>query len=173
LKLIYPYIKPLAKIAIIKYVMSYQKHLYHINKSNPLGGFTIPDDYFERSKNQIMLRVNEGGFTTPEAYFEKNKTRLLSQIKPKPKLFYIKPIWYAAAILIIMLGLYQFIPLTYNKNENLVVTDEEIINYVIADKLSDLPIEALLVKEEYSNKNESIPEEVIEDMDEEILVNEL
>lgn len=151
--------------------MSNQEHLYHITKSNPQGGFTIPDGYFERSKNQMMLRVNNGGFTTPEAYFEKNKTRLLSHIKPKPKLFYIKPIWYAAAILIIMLGLYQFMPLTYNKNENLVVTDEEIINYVIADKLSDLPIEALVVNE--ANKNETLPDEVIEGMDEEILVNEL
>jgi hypothetical protein len=61
--------------------------------------------------------------------------------------------------------------LTNYKTENLVVTDEEIINYVIADKLSDLPIEALVVNE--ANKNETIPDEVIEDMDEEILVNEL
>jgi hypothetical protein len=151
--------------------MSKQEHLYQITNSNPQGGFTVPDDYFERSKNQIMLRVNEGGFTTPEAYFEKSKTRLLSQIKPKPKIIYINPIWYAAGILIIMLGLFQFMPLTYNKNENLIVTDEEIINYVIADKLSDLPIEALVVNE--ANKNETIPDEVIEDMDEEILVNEL
>lgn len=151
--------------------MSNQEHLYHIPKSNPQGGFTIPDGYFERSKNQMMVRVNDGGFTTPDAYFEKNKTRLLNHIKPKPKLFYIKPIWYAAAMLIITLGLYQFIPLTYNKNENLVVTDEEIINYVIADKLSDLPIEALVVNE--ANKNETLPDEVIEGMDEEILVNEL
>jgi hypothetical protein len=151
--------------------MSNQEHLYHITKSNPQGGFTIPDGYFERSKNQMMVRVNDGGFTIPDAYFEKNKTRLLNHIKPKPKLFYIKPIWYAAAMLIITLGLYQFIPLTYNKNENLVVTDEEIINYVIADKLSDLPIEALVVNE--ANKNETIPDEVIEGMDEEILVNEL
>ncbi len=151
--------------------MSNQEHLYHITKSNPQGGFTIPDGYFERSKNQMMVRVNDGGFTTPDAYFEKNKTRFLNHIKPKPKLFYIKPIWYAAAMLIIMLGLYQFMPLTYNKNENLVVTDEEIINYVIADKLSDLPIEALVVNE--ANKNETIPDEVIEGMDEEILVNEL
>ena len=151
--------------------MSNQEHLYHITKSNPQGGFTIPDGYFKRSKNQMMVRVNDGGFTTPDAYFEKNKTRLLNHIKPKPKLFYIKPIWYAAAMLIIMLGLYQFMPLTYNKNENLVVTDEEIINYVIADKLSDLPIEALVVNE--ANKNETLPDEVIEGMDEEILVNEL
>ncbi len=151
--------------------MSKQEHLYQITKSNPQGGFTVPDDYFERSKNQIMLRVNEGGFTTLEVYFEKSKTRLLSQIKPKPKIIYINPIWYAAGILIIMLGLFQFMPLTYNKNENLIVTDEEIINYVIADKLSDLPIEALVVNE--ANKNETIPDEVIEDMDEEILVNEL
>ena len=171
MKLIYPYIKPLAKIPIIKYVMSKQEHLYHINKSNPLGGFTIPDDYFERSKNQIMLRVNEGGFTTPEAYFEKSKTSLLSQIKPKPKIIYINPIWYAAALLVVTMGLYLFMPLTNYKTENLVVTDEEIINYVIADKLSDLPIEALVVNE--ANKNETIPDEVIEDMDEEILVNEL
>jgi len=153
--------------------MSKQEHLYQITKSNPQGGFTVPDDYFERSKNQIMLRVNEGGFTTPEAYFEKSKTSLLSQIKPKPKIIYINPIWYAAALLVVTMGLYLFMPLTNYKTENLVVTDEEIINYVIADKLSDLPIEALAVNEANSNKNESIPEEVIEGMDEETLINEL
>ena len=69
--------------------------------------------------------------------------------------------------------MYQFMPLTYNKNENLVVTDEEIINYVLTDKLTDIPIEALAVNEANSNKNESIPEEVIEGIDEEALVNEL
>jgi hypothetical protein len=153
--------------------MSNQEHLYHITKSNPQGGFTTPDGYFEQSKNQIMLRVNDGGFTTPDAYFEKNKTRLLNHIKPKPNLFYIKPIWYAAATLIIMLGLYLFMPLTSYKNENLVVTDEEIINYVIADRLYDLPIEVLVVNEANNNKNETIQEEVIEGMDEETLVNEL
>ena len=47
------------------------------------------------------------------------------------------------------------------------------MNYVLADKLSDLPIEALVVNEANSNKNESISEEVIEGMDEETLVNEL
>jgi hypothetical protein len=153
--------------------MSNQKHLYHITKSNPQGGFTLPNDYFERSRNLIMLRVNEGGFTTPDAYFEKSKTRLLNHIKPKPKLIYINPIWYAAAVLLVTLGLYLFMPLTNYKTENIVVTDEEIINYVLADKLTDLPIEALVIKEANSNKNESIPEEVIEGMDEETLVNEL
>jgi hypothetical protein len=153
--------------------MSNQEQLYHIAKSNTQGGFTLPDDYFERSRNQIMLRVNDGGFTIPGTYFEKSKVRLLNRINPKPKLFYINPIWYAAAVLILTLGLYIFMPLTHYKTENIVVTDEEIINYVLADKLTDLPIETLAVNEENSNKNETIPEEVIEGMDEETLVNEL
>ena len=153
--------------------MSNQGHLYHITKINPQVGFTLPDGYFDQSRNQIMLRVNDGGFSAPEAYFEKSKTRLLNHIKPKPRLFYINPIWCAAAVLIVTLGLYIFMPLSNYKTENLVVTDEEIINYVLTDKLTDLPIEALAVNEANSNKNESIPEEVIEGIDEETLVNEL
>lgn len=173
LKPIYPKIKPSAKIPIINHVMNNQNHLYHIAKSNPQGGFTLPEAYFERCRNQILQRVNYGGYKAPDTYFEKSKTRLLNHIKPKPKLFYFNPIWFAAALLIVTLGINIFMPLTNYKTENLVVTDEEIMNYVLADKLSDLPIEALVVNEANSNKNESISEEVIEGMDEETLVNEL
>ena len=53
------------------------------------------------------------------------------------------------------------------------MTNKEIINYLLTYKLTDLPIEALAVNEANSNRNESIPEEVIEGIDEETLVNEL
>lgn len=154
--------------------MSHQHNPYHINKSNQQGGFTLPDGYFEQSQKQMLARINHGGFNVPDGYFEQNKTQLLQHIKPTHKRFTLHPIWCAAAaILMVSLGVLMMMPTTDNNTENIVITDDEIINYVSADKLTDIPMEALAVHVVNNTTDETITEEVIEGVDEETLLNEL
>jgi len=155
--------------------MSHQGNPNHINKSNQQGGFTLPDGYFEQSQKQLLARINNGGFNIPDGYFEQNKTQLFQHIKPTPKRFALHPVWYAAAaIFMVSLGVMMMIMPTTDKNtENIVITDDEIINYVSADKLTDIPMEALAVHVINNTTDETITEEVIEGVDEETLLNEL
>lgn len=144
---------------------------YHQPEKNNQGGFTVPEGYFNESRTQILARVNRGGFEVPEGYFNQNKNRLLLHINPKPKRFNIRPIWYAAAaVLLVTVGLIFFMPSTQN-NIPVALSDDEIINYVSTQKISDLPIEVLAIQE--VNFTDVTTEEIIDGVDEETLLNEL
>jgi len=151
--------------------MSNHPFPYHQPKTNNQGGFTVPEGYFEESQKQILAKVNHGGFEVPDAYFDQNKERLLQQIKPQPKQFKLNKIWYAAAaILLVAGGIFFMIPLNQN-NTPVALSDEEIINYVLTQKINDLPIEALAIQE--VNITDVTTEEMIDGVDEETLLNEL
>ncbi len=150
--------------------MSNHQFPYHQPNNNSQGGFTVPEGYFEESQKQILARVNHGGFEVPNDYFIQNKAQLLKYINPKPKRFSIRPIWYAAAVLLVAGVLFFLMPSTQN-NTPVAISDEEIINYVSTQKINDIPIEALAIQE--INFTDITTEEIVDGIDEETLLNEL
>ncbi|TAE90068.1 MAG: hypothetical protein EAY81_01285 [Bacteroidetes bacterium] len=134
------------------------------------GGFTLPEQYFENSKQQLLQRINQGGFTTPDNYFEEAKANLLKQVT-KPNKRFMLTFWkQAAAVLLVSIGLYWFYstPTATNIAD---LNEEEIIHYVDLTGIDDHAL-VLFQPDELSIKTEH-EEEMIYQIEEELIVNEL
>jgi hypothetical protein len=139
------------------------KPLHH-NKNQQ--GFTVPENYFEQSKTQLLTKINNGGFTVPEGYFELTQAKLLAQVKPKAKLNLVWVKYAAAASVLLVVSLFLLKP-TYAPNKAL--TDDDIINYVANDNLNDIPATALV----NNTTTDDTDTELMMHLDEETILTEL
>lgn len=139
------------------------KPLHHYKKQQ---GFTVPENYFEQSKTQLLAKINNGGFTVPEGYFELTQAKLLAQTKPKAKLNLVWVKYAAAASVLLVASLFLLKP-TYAPNKAL--TDDDIINYVANDNLNDIPATALV----NNTTTDDTDTELMMHLDEETILTEL
>ncbi len=137
--------------------------LHHNNKQH---GFTVPENYFEQSKTQLLAKINNGGFTVPEGYFELTQAKLLAQTKPKSKLKLVWVKYAAAASVLLVASLFLLKP---NNATNKALTDDDIINYVANDNLNDIPATALV----NNITTDDTDTELIMHLDEETILTEL
>lgn len=136
------------------------------------GGFDVPNGFFEKSKQQLLLKTNNGGFGVPEKYFEEAKTDLLKRVTQPNKTFVLKSYWKyaAAAILLLSIGLYWYLPVPVSP-ELADLNEDEIINYVVSTGVEDYTI-AVIQPNETAIKDDH-EEELIYQIEEDLIVNEL
>lgn len=144
------------------------------DKVDTTGGFTVPGNYFEDSRRRMLIRVQQGGFDVPENYFEQQKIKLIEAVRPnkQQKRFTLNPVWYAAASLFLVasigLGWYK----SHHKlASNSIVSDDEIINYVVQQDVGDVPV-SVIASFEHNGVSEQETDIIIQ-LDEETLINEL
>ena len=151
-----------------------EKITTHNYDQSSTNGFDVPEDYFDKSRSQILAKVNQGGFKTPDAYFETSKSNILASIQPKQNKFHIKPYWYAAAAVALMVaGIVFYTNIKTSTPTFAQITDDEIIQYVAAVNLQDISLEMLATNSNFTTELNIQEEELIEDIDTEILLNEL
>ncbi len=165
-------IKPLL-ISIIKHnVMKEEKPKYNNDYNSP-NGFDVPENYFEKSRNQLLTKINNGGFNTPDGYFETSKNNILASIKPKQKKFYLQPYWYAAAIVLLVSGVIFYANFNTSTPTITQLTDDEIIQYAAQVNLQDISLEMLAGNSTFTNDVNAQEEELLEDLDTDLIIKEL
>jgi hypothetical protein len=164
-------VKPSGSHGVKKKEMS-EQHL-HMEENN---GFKVPAGYFGQARNRLFHQVEQGGFKTPEDYFETARERVYrdtAQAKPT-RVIALRKTWYlAAAAVLIVSGVFWFLkPEEFRKPEAVQVSNDEIINYVLASgTLNDIPLNELYTVETAAMTHEE--EEIVNQLDEYILLNEL
>jgi len=132
----------------------------HIETDNfeeglPTHGFTVPSNYFDGLKSQILFQTTKkealtSGFEVPEGYFKQLKVSTLAQTtknnQPYLSLFATSPIFKfaAAAIFIASLGI-VLKPALNTSNNNLTaqhapISSDEIISYMSQTGTNDIPV---------------------------------
>lgn len=149
-----------------------EDHL-HTEENN---GFKVPGDYFGQARSRLFHQVEQGGFVTPDGYFEEARERLLkATIQQKPaRVIVLKRNWFAvaAAAIIVSGGLWFLYGGERGVTDNAQVSNEEIINYVVASgTLNDIPLNELYTGDLVTVTHED--EEIVNQLDEDILLNEL
>jgi hypothetical protein len=135
------------------------------------GGFDVPDNFFEKSKQQLLFKTNKGGFSIPDQYFEVSKTNLLNQVnKPHRKIALTYWKFAAAAVLMLSLSLYWYLPMAVSP-QSADLNEDEIINYLVSTGVEDYNI-ALIQPNEPVAKNDH-EEELIYQIEEDLIINEL
>lgn len=149
---------------------------HHIPESNnPSGGFEMPEGYFEASRRQVLMRIQQGGFDVPKDYFEESRRSLIVKTASRPtksRIIKLHPMWYAAAALLVASITWLVLPPTQlpmadSKN----ISDEDIINYVVQHDVVDVPVSMLVSTEHAVVSEQDI--EIANQLDEETLLNEL
>lgn len=118
--------------------------LEDINKENC---FKVPDNYFDNFYNNLQNRLKEEKIEIVET-------------KNKSKIYYLKPLFKIAAILILMLLLIK--PETYNNIDNNITeyTEYEDYTYYLVSNISDYE----LYEQFYSEDNDEINNETYEEL---------
>lgn len=133
-----------------------------------INGFTTPPDYFEKSRKQLLLKINNAGFATPPQYFEQTQ-QSIKKLTRKNKVIKLKNYWYAAAAILFVctVGLFW----KQNAKPTASATPDEMINYVMYSSTDDLPVNEFI--QLAKNTQITSDTEVIELLDEETIINEL
>lgn len=139
--------------------------------SSENNGFSTPSTYFDEAKTRLMLRSKQGGFAVPNDYFEQQRSALLNQIKPKQKAITLNKWWYGVAAGFAAILLVVGIVVNQPKHTETALTEEEIITYVSASSLNDVPLNALV---DQVNLPSTVHDtDIVDGLDEEILLTDL
>lgn len=142
------------------------------------SGFAVPENYFEKSREQVLSRINHAGFNVPEGYFEQSRENIYKATRNKkktPLVISINKWWYAAAaavVLMVSISLLFIKPEETHQANLDKVSNEEIVNYFLtSESISDIPVNEL-----YSNETNLVTkedEELLHQLDEDLLLNDL